>query len=288
MDRLGLALAAARADHEVVRVADHRPQVQLDDVERLAIGGVLRDRALRALRGSSDSGYPAYRRWRVDIAHDRVGNVVPDRLPRRGRGGAAPSRRRRSSASGRTGLARRPARPLSASSTSARDVPRRSATASVASDSTRSGSRHFGRPAAMSPPTIRNSSLSGSRECSNSRVSTVYDGPSRSDLDIGHVEPVILAHGGPAQLEPVVGTRLVFDALVRWYPCGDQRHSIEFELKVRLLSADEVTKMWRIERPAQNADAHPGSALRTAQVRAAGQRPDPFTLERGRNPRPGT
>ena len=179
MDRLRLTLAPPRADHEIVRVADHRPQVELDDVERLAIGARTRDLARELVRGFIGFRLPRVQAVAIDIAHDRVGNVVPDRLT----GPNAPTQNRRgdrrSSASGRTGLARRPARPLSASSTSAREVPRRPATASVASDSTRSGSRHFGRPAAMSPPTIRNSSLSGSRECSNSRVSTVYDGPSR-------------------------------------------------------------------------------------------------------------
>jgi len=49
----------------------------------------------------------------------------------------------------------------------------------------------------------------------------------------------------------VVGHRFV-----RWYPGRNQRHSIEFQLKVRLLGADEVTKMWRIEGPAENPDPH--------------------------------
>ena len=98
---------------------------------------------------------------------------------RRGPGGGSWSRRRRSGASGRTRPARRravgPARPA----TEAREVPRRLAMARVASLRTCSGCRHSGRPTAMSPPTIRKSSLSDAWSCSSFRVSTVYDGPSR-------------------------------------------------------------------------------------------------------------
>ena len=35
-----------------------------------------------------------------------------------------------------------------------------------------------------------------------------------------------------------------------------REHSIEMQLKVRLLGADEVSEVWRIERPAEDADAH--------------------------------
>src|SRR5688572_30034105 len=35
VDRLGLAVRVARADHEVVRIAEHALQVELDDVDRL-------------------------------------------------------------------------------------------------------------------------------------------------------------------------------------------------------------------------------------------------------------
>jgi hypothetical protein len=40
VDRLDLAVRAAGADHEVVRVADHPAEVELDDLERLAILGI--------------------------------------------------------------------------------------------------------------------------------------------------------------------------------------------------------------------------------------------------------
>ena len=48
----------------------------------------------------------------------------------------------------------------------------------------------------------------------------------------------------------------LFDRLVRWYARGNQHHLVELQLKVRLLHADEVTKMWRIECSAEDADAH--------------------------------
>jgi hypothetical protein len=53
VDRLGLAVRVARADDEVVRVAEHAAQVELDDVDRLHVGGeVLDDRGeLGAVEG---------------------------------------------------------------------------------------------------------------------------------------------------------------------------------------------------------------------------------------------
>src|ERR1700749_3756656 len=81
--------------------------------------------------------------------------------------------------------------------------------------------------------------------------------PLAPDLQIGHCKPALVAlEGQPAQLEPVGGSGLVLNRLVRGYPCGNHHHSIEMQLKVRLLGADEVSKVWRIERPAENADAH--------------------------------
>jgi hypothetical protein len=46
------------------------------------------------------------------------------------------------------------------------------------------------------------------------------------------------------------------DGLVRRYPRGYEHYSREAELNVRLLGAHQVTKMWRIERPAEDSDAH--------------------------------
>ncbi len=43
VDRLDLAVTATRADQEVVGDGREPPQIQLDDVDRLAVGGKLRD-----------------------------------------------------------------------------------------------------------------------------------------------------------------------------------------------------------------------------------------------------
>ena len=80
-------------------------------------------------------------------------------------------------------------------------------------------------------------------------------------LEIGHREPRIVLDGDPTQLQPVLRAGLVVDGLVRRDPGGHQHHAVEAQLKVRLLGADEVTKMWRVERPAENAQAHRASGV---------------------------
>src|SRR3954452_6708212 len=45
VDRLRLAVRVAGADDEVVGVAEHAAQIELDDVDRLLVGGVLLDPA---------------------------------------------------------------------------------------------------------------------------------------------------------------------------------------------------------------------------------------------------
>ena len=67
---------------------------------------------------------------------------------------------------------------------------------------------------------------------------------------------MIAADRQPAELEPVLCAGLALDRLVGRYPGRDQHHEVETELNVRLLAAYEVTKMWRIERPAEDPDAH--------------------------------
>ncbi len=80
--------------------------------------------------------------------------------------------------------------------------------------------------------------------------------PRPQQLEVGDREALIASDRQPAELEPVLGARLVLDRLVRRHPGGDQHHQIETELNVRLLAAHEVTKMWRIEAAAENPDAH--------------------------------
>ena len=126
----------------------------------------------------------------------------------------------------------------------------------VASDSTRSGSCHLGSPAATSPPTIRNSSLSGAWECSSSRVSTVNDGPWRCNLDIGHGEARSPRTASRQSSSRCSGPGSSSTGLCGGIAGGNQHHAIEAKLKVRLLGAHEVSKMWRVERPAEDPDAH--------------------------------
>jgi hypothetical protein len=63
-------------------------------------------------------------------------------------------------------------------------------------------------------------------------------------------------HRPPTELHPMLGTGLVLDRLMWRYQGRNQHHSIEAQLKVCLLGTHEVTKMWRIERPAEDPDAH--------------------------------
>ena len=157
MDRLGLAPGVARADQEVVGVAEHAAQVELDDVDRLLVLGVAGDlahelrsaqarrpsaratpaRARRArARGcsrprprptSSSIGSPAAAR----CAHHRGGDVDPAAS----RGSAARAERRRRASTPRDGA-------LAARACGRR--PLRAATARSASSSSARGSRHAG------------------------------------------------------------------------------------------------------------------------------------------------
>src|SRR5205085_12497682 len=77
------------------------------------------------------------------------------------------------------------------------------------------------------------------------------------DLDVRDLEaPLVTADGQSAHLEAVGGTGLLVDRLVRRYSRGNKHHLRQAELNVRLLGAHQVTKMWRIERSAQDPDAH--------------------------------
>ena len=80
--------------------------------------------------------------------------------------------------------------------------------------------------------------------------------PGPEGLDVGHREALIALYGQSAELEPMLYTRLIFDGLVGRYPRRNQYHAIKSQLKVRLLTAYQVTKMWRIERAAEDPDAH--------------------------------
>src|SRR5882757_9373003 len=81
--------------------------------------------------------------------------------------------------------------------------------------------------------------------------------PLAANLDVRDLESVLIATDGQATHFEAMGCAgLLVDGLVRRYPCGYEHHSREAELNVRLLGADQMTKMWRIERPAEDSDAH--------------------------------
>ena len=190
MDGLRLAAAVARADEEVVGVAEHAAQVELDDVERLLVRGVAGDladqpsaapprrprrRQLRcALRGrararrrsrrprpdESSSGSPARARARTVDEEMSITGISRKRRD----GGAALARRSRAIAS-RTGC---------------RAEPLRAATARPASPSSSCGSRQAGSVLAVSAPTMNVSSACGWLAWMALRVSTVNDVPPRS------------------------------------------------------------------------------------------------------------
>jgi hypothetical protein len=54
----------------------------------------------------------------------------------------------------------------------------------------------------------------------------------------------------------MLDARLFIHRFVRRYPGGDKSHAGELKMQLGLLRADEVTKMWRIEGSAENADPH--------------------------------
>jgi len=54
----------------------------------------------------------------------------------------------------------------------------------------------------------------------------------------------------------MLDARLFRDGLMWRYPGRNQVHTRELEVKIGLLRAYQVTKMWRIEGSAQNADSH--------------------------------
>ena len=150
-------------------------------------------------------------------------------------------------------------------------TPSRSATASVASSSTASGSRQSGRLWAMSPPTMKVSSSRGSSSCNALRVSTVKDGPARSSLDARDAEPLVARDREPAQRQRGAATPGSASTSLCGGACDrHEQHAVEPELDERLLRADQVADVRRVERPAEEADPH---ALRAGP---------------GRRPRPGT
>ena len=188
VDRLDLAVGAARADHEVVGVVDDAAQVELDDVDAPSCPPRRRRSAPRAGSGVTGRAPPVRCRpptasgtrksIRAPVAHApaqrRRGDVQPRhvdvadalRLPPGRRAGRGPPR---------GGPPRAPPPPSDASPRIA------------------SGSCQVGSDQAMSPPTMKVSSSPGRLAWISRSVSTVYDGPARSTSIALTVEPVVVA-----------------------------------------------------------------------------------------------
>src|SRR5581483_1983661 len=77
-----------------------------------------------------------------------------------------------------------------------------------------------------------------------------------ADLEIGDREALIAADGQAAQLQPVTGTRVVAQPLVRRGVGRDQENLVELELDEGLLRTNEMAKMRRVEGAAEDSDAH--------------------------------
>jgi hypothetical protein len=74
-------------------------------------------------------------------------------------------------------------------------------------------------------------------------------------LDVGHVEPIVVLHGQPAEVQPGRGAGIARRLLVRRRRDRDQQDAVQAELVERLLRGQEVGEVRRVERPAEDADA---------------------------------
>src|SRR5215217_7057073 len=156
VDRLRLPVRVAGADDEVVRVAQHAPEVELDDVDRLLVGGVVLDEGGQAGALELDCGVahaysPSRAMWPATASGTRYRMGSP----------AAMRSRTMVDETSMRGMAKKrmrsgtPDRPDSAARIAWRPTPSRAATPSSARERMASGSRHEGIEWAMSPPTMK-------------------------------------------------------------------------------------------------------------------------------------
>jgi hypothetical protein len=76
-----------------------------------------------------------------------------------------------------------------------------------------------------------------------------------ADLEIGDLEAPVVLDCPPAELEPVRRSGVVVERLVWRLTRRDQQHPVERQLQIRLLAADQVADVRRVEGPAEDADA---------------------------------
>jgi hypothetical protein len=74
-------------------------------------------------------------------------------------------------------------------------------------------------------------------------------------LRAGDRQALVRGHGRLAHRHAVVDARVADGLLVRRRVHGNQQHAVEAELRPRLLRADHVGDVRRVERPAEQADA---------------------------------
>ncbi len=82
----------------------------------------------------------------------------------------------------------------------------------------------------------------------------MYDAPAALDLQRRDLEALVAGDREPAQLHSRVGARVGLQLLVRRREHRHQHDAVEAELVERLLRADQVPDVRRIERAAEDAD----------------------------------
>jgi hypothetical protein len=74
-------------------------------------------------------------------------------------------------------------------------------------------------------------------------------------LELGYLEALVPSDRLAAELDAVLGPRLILDLLVRRPARGDYQQLVEAELQVGLLRADQVAEVGRVERAAEDSQA---------------------------------
>ena len=134
----------------------------------------------------------------------------------------------------------------------------RSTTATVASASTCSGSCQLRQRRRLVAAQDQHQLVRrATRSRSTRSVSAVYDGPSRSHLDPRHAKRSSPADGQLAQLQPHLGAGVVRRAPMRRLAHRHQQHAVQLELAQRLLRADQMAHVRRVEGAAEDAYAQP-------------------------------
>ena len=142
----------------------------------------------------------------------------------------------------------------SAERTAPSPTPGRGTTPSLASSTTRAGSFQLASPAAMSAPSRKYSSLSGSSLRQQLERPVAVGDLVPPDLEVRGLHPLLALGRQPRHLEPDLRARVVLDLLVRRPARDHQQHPVQLELPARLLGEEQMTDVGRVEGPAQDPD----------------------------------